>query len=328
MFLIASVQRCFGVVVGLLLALAVYFQAGGLSHLLAASWVANRNDGEQSAMPVAMPIPSLPERETSAVPILARNAFDSVTGPLTGEPSAEPIPVLDLSQPLTAPRCDGISAVIVTESSDPIWSVAALRGQGEEVATLMRVGDRLGDREVAFIGYNAVQASPAVWLTNATSLCQVLLFQHDESRLDGNANATPNDPVRARFIAPGSVRTGAPATTISSRIQKVTNTEYAVERSLVDEVINQQSLLMSQVRVVPEMKNGETLGIRLFGIRPDSLLTQLGLENGDRLDVINGFPLASPEQALQAYAQLRTADAFTLTVQRRGNTLNLDYRFR
>jgi hypothetical protein len=39
----------------------------------------------------------------------------------------------------------------------------------------------------------------------------------------------------------------------------------------------------------------------LFGIRPDTLLGTLGLENGDRLQTINGFDMASPEKALEAY---------------------------
>jgi general secretion pathway protein C len=83
---------------------------------------------------------------------------------------------------------------------------------------------------------------------------------------------------------------------------------------------------LSQVRVVPEQKGGAILGVRLFGIRPDSLLWILGLENGDRLESINGFALGTPAQALAAYAQLRTATRLALNIQRRGQPLTLAYR--
>ena len=42
---------------------------------------------------------------------------------------------------------------------------------------------------------------------------------------------------------------------------------------------------MKSARIVPEKEGDKVVGIRLFGIRPDSLLGTLGIENGDRLSV-------------------------------------------
>ena len=56
---------------------------------------------------------------------------------------------------------------------------------------------------------------------------------------------------------------------------------------------------MREARIVPEQENGKVVGIRMFGIRPDTLLGMLGMENGDRLQTINGFDMASPEKALR-----------------------------
>ena len=53
-------------------------------------------------------------------------------------------------------------------------------------------------------------------------------------------------------------------------------------------------------------------------MRPDTLLGMLGMENGDRLQTINGFDMTSPEKALEAYARLRTADHLTVPVNRKG----------
>ena len=72
----------------------------------------------------------------------------------------------------------------------------------------------------------------------------------------------------------------------------------------------------------------ELVGIRLFGVRQDTLLGVLGMENGDRLQTINGFDMASPEKALEAYARLRTADKLTISINRRGQNMNLDYNIK
>ena len=115
---------------------------------------------------------------------------------------------------------------------------------------------------------------------------------------------------------------------IASKIQKVSATEFNVDRQVVDKILENQAELMRSARIVPEQENGKVVGIRLFGIRPDTLLGTLGLENGDRLQTINGFDMASPEKALEAYARLRTADHLTVQVNRRGQNTNLDFNIK
>jgi general secretion pathway protein C len=82
---------------------------------------------------------------------------------------------------------------------------------------------------------------------------------------------------------------------------------------------------MRPIRIVPEQANGKVAGIRLFGIQHGSLLEMLGLENGDRLQAINGFELSDPQKALEAYARLKMADHLTTQINRRSQTLNIDY---
>ena len=87
---------------------------------------------------------------------------------------------------------------------------------------------------------------------------------------------------------------------------------------MVDKILENQAELMRSARIVPEQKDGKVVGVRMFGIRPDTLLGTLGLQNGDRLETINGFNMASPEKALEAYARLRTAGNLNVKVNRRG----------
>ena len=80
-----------------------------------------------------------------------------------------------MTDPLVVPRCEGVTVHIVTESDDPLWSFAAVQGPGESSPVLRRVGDSIGDKKVAYIGFNPVEASPTIWLEGST-LCQAPLF--------------------------------------------------------------------------------------------------------------------------------------------------------
>ena len=218
-----------------------------------------------------------------------------------------------------------MKAAIITESTDPTWSLAALQGPGDTAPKLRRVGDAVGGKQVAYIGYNPTQNSPSVWIASEASLCQVLLFA---TQAPPPAAAPAPAPAAAPAPpAPAGGPSPIPAD-IAARIQKVSDTEFNVDRAVVDKILENQAELMRSARIVPEQKDGKVVGIRLFGIRPDTLLGTLGFQNGDRLESINGFNMASPEKALEAYARLRTANNLNVKINRRGQTSSIDYRIK
>jgi len=108
-------------------------------------------------------------------------------------------------------------------------------------------------------------------------------------------------------------------------INKVSDTQYRVDRSLVDRLISNQAELMRSARVIPHSEGGRVVGVKLYGIRRNSLFHQLGIQNGDMLRTINGFDMTSPDKALEAYARLRTADNLSVNVVRRGEAMTIDY---
>ncbi|HEY5958315.1 MAG TPA: hypothetical protein VIV60_17245, partial [Polyangiaceae bacterium] len=161
-------KRYFALVLLGLVALIAYFQASGTMQLVGAAMTEPAGSAALASMmpKAAAPAPKAPK---SAKIIMSRNAFDSVTGPVDPEsisreikPTVEAKP--DLTDPLAAPQCEGTKALIITESSDPVWSIAALQGPGETAPKLRRVGDEVGTSKVAYIGFNPRHQSPAVWL--------------------------------------------------------------------------------------------------------------------------------------------------------------------
>ncbi|RYZ07821.1 MAG: general secretion pathway protein GspC [Myxococcales bacterium] len=326
MALDALLKRYFLGVVLALVAVAAYFQAAGATQLIGSAIGAAAPSGSAAPIPnppYRLPVPT--REPKSGEPIIARNPFDSVTGPLNAKP-VDPLndpgkPVEpELVDPLAAPACDGIQVLIVTESDDPLWSVAALQGPGEPHPRMRRVGDDVAGKKVAFIGFNPLEQTPAVWIESGAQVCQAMLFRTQPPV--AAAAPTPAAPAPE----PPKPASGAPSLdpAIASKIQKVSDTEFNIDRSVIDKIMENQAELMKSARIVPEQKDGKVVGVRLFGIRPDTLLGTLGLQNGDRLETLNGFNMASPEKALEAYARLRTASNLNVKVNRRGAPVSID----
>jgi general secretion pathway protein C len=213
--------------------------------------------------------------------------------------------------PLTAPVCHGVVASITTESSDAVWSAAALRVAGESRGRLRRVGDDVAGKTVSYIGFNGRAGSPAVWLSSGSELCQVLLFYPEPLLVSEGAHVAISASTVPREI--------------ESRIQRLSNSKFRIDRRAVDAILADQSALMNGVRVTPERRDGKTVGLRLINIRENSLLHEIGLKSGDRIESINGFDIADPERALEAYARLRLAPKLELVLNRRGAPLEIEY---
>jgi general secretion pathway protein C len=312
-----------------LVALAAYFQAAGSMRLLGASIQPTSSPHQTVAAAVHHAVAAAGAR--NADPILARNAFDSVTGPLNAKnidlPPTGKKPGPDLSNPLTAPTCEGMRVLIVTESTDPVWSVAALQAPGETAPKMRRVGDTVGDKQVAYIGFNPDKESPTVWMTSGTTLCQATLFSVQPA-VTASAKVAVASSAGPAAVGADAARKGPPKvdSDIASKIQKISDTEFRLDRSVVDKILGDQTALMKAARIVPDTQNGQVIGVRLYGIRPDTLLGTLGIQNGDRLETINGFSMGSPEKALEAYARLRSAPGLKVQVNRRGQPVTIDYK--
>lgn len=312
-------KRNFWIVILPMIAIAALLNAQSVTQLVGIGLLPDEK--QLSAPPPTakvVPSPAGTGKATNADPILARNPFDHVTGSLRPPPVDESTGgPIDTSDPANAPVCDGLKVLIIAQSQDPEWSFAAFSGSGEGKSILARRGGEAFGKKVHFVGWDRV------WLESSNSLCQAQLFKQPEIKA-APAAATPAPA--APTASTGGARALDPA--IAKGIQKISATEFNIDRGVVDKILENQADLMRQARIVPEQENGKMVGIRMFGVRPDTLLGTLGMENGDRLQTINGFDMASPEKALEAYARLRTADKLTVSLNRRGQNMNLDYNIK
>jgi general secretion pathway protein C len=318
-------KRHFWAALVLLTAIAGFLDAQGMMQFVGAGL--GPDEKQLATPPLAARLATAPvvttPHATSATPILHRNAFDSVTGPLdlpppTPETADEREAPTEIADPYSAPDCEGITVLIIAASADPDWSFAALETQQDKSKTfLRRRGGEIAGKTVRYVG------SDRVWLTtNGHQLCQSQVFKPAVV-----AAATPPSPPPE---APPQDTAGGPALSadIKNGIRRVGPNEFDVDRGIVDKILENQADLMKTARIVPDKENGKLVGIRLLNFRPDSLLGTLGMESGDRLEKINGFDMTSPEKALEAYARLRTADHLTVSLNRRGQPTNLDFNIK
>jgi general secretion pathway protein C len=237
----------------------------------------------------------------SAAAILSRNPFDHEAVAL-----APPVPADDVRGPWLAPACPGVRALVVVGASDPSIAFASLEGGGKRM--LRRRGDDANGMRVVFVG------ADRVWLESPSGLCQARL------------GAAPPARVPSAREADGADKKRTLEGDLGGKIQRISATEFHVDRGAVDRLLDAQAEMM-KVRTIPVREGDRVVGIRLGGIKPGSALSMLGLEDNDRVESINGLDLGGPEKLLEVYARLKAGalDRLTVHVTRAGKPLNLDY---
>jgi general secretion pathway protein C len=122
---------------------------------------------------------------------------------------------------------------------------------------------------------------------------------------------------------------------LAERIHTLGPTEVVIERQAFETIVANLPALGSSSAPVPVQEGNRVLGVRLFGVRPDTLLGMLNIENGDVLQQAsraelgaNGYELGDPDQALAAYTHLRWARDFSVRLLRRSKLVSIHYAIR
>lgn len=294
----ATAKQFFPAIVCALVAVSAYFQAQGVNGVVA---------GELPPPPAAKApatrhlTPTVPPKTASALPILSRNAFDSVTGPLNGvkplpPPSEEPV-AHDSGED---PPCSSGSVVLIADSEDPAWSFAVIKGSGSQTK-MRRIGDDIDGQTVKAITWDHVT------LTSGSSRCQLAML---------TGKKTPDAPETSKKISSDDKdsrpKKSSDSTDLSGDVTKISDTEFVVAKSAQDRIASLQKEMTKNARIVPGK------GIRVSRAQNTSALGQLGLSTGDIIHSINGFDMTDPDKAIEAYSRLKTSSDVTLDIERNG----------
>jgi len=333
------------------LATSAYFFAQGTTSLAASRLFGIdeaeiRARGAESRRPNGA-APAASRRTVSASAILERNIFEPPSlnpdAGVTGEvvPVGQPID-LDTQN---APPCPSDHRVLgaVINPAAPSWSYAAL-AQGATPAILYRVGQSFAGKQVLRIDSGFDPDEPVlpggqhrprhrvVLQDPGGQYCQVTMFA-----TAAQASGTPAATTPA--AAPGVVPPGAAAAVpppapggelaageLDQGIVRVSDTQFTVQRSVMERALAQQDTLFRSARLIPNEDNGTVTGMKVYGIRRSSVLGRLGLQNGDVLMSADGQPLSNADALVQAYQSLGRSGNFSISVTRRGQPMTLTYQ--
>jgi general secretion pathway protein C len=309
-------DRYFPVVVLVLIGTAAYFQASGLGWIVASSAAPTSSDLPAVPPPSSrkpVPAPTNPDHSTTGAAILARNPFDSVTGPLDKAPAPEPEPQPESVEAADFERpCDSGRVLLITWSEAPEWSFASIAGRDGK-SILRRVSDEVDGHKVEAIEWNRVLMS-----SGDGKRCQMVIGEkpgaQSRSPLSGSP---PGLPPSRREERGGEKRTRVPEE-ITSKIHKIDDTHFEVERPVIAQILEKQAELLGRARVAIDSD-----GLRISGVRSDSLLSWLGVENGDKLQSINGIDISDTQKLIAAYPTLLSADHVDVSMLKGGAKRNI-----
>lgn len=122
----------------------------------------------------------------------------------------------------------------------------------------------------------------------------------------------------------------ADGTPVAEGVEQVSETEFNVDKSLIDQNLNDLEGLSKLGRALLHRgADGEYDGYRLSAIRRGSLADQLGIRNGDIIHMVNGTSLNSVQGAMEAFqgltGSLSAGSNFKFEVTRRGQPTTLTY---
>ncbi|MBL4683645.1 MAG: hypothetical protein JKY37_03570 [Nannocystaceae bacterium] len=99
-----------------------------------------------------------------------------------------------------------------------------------------------------------------------------------------------------------------------------------IDRALVDAWIEDPAMLARSARMVPDIRDQEIIGFKLYGIRDGSVPKLLGFKNGDLITSVGGKTLGSVGAVMEVYGSLRTTDEVEVTLIRKGAPMTKSFR--
>lgn len=194
-------------------------------------------------------------------------------------------------------------------ASDKLWSVSSVQDMNNQRSATYMVGDRIQGAEVIDIERERV----------------IIINAGRKEYIDNQ----PGDGAGVAAYTPPPLPNGPPVQAPNtSGIRAMSENDYEVPRAEIDRTLANLNDVAMQARIVPAFKDGQAQGFKLFSIRPDSIYSKIGVQNGDVIKRINGFELNSPEKALEVYAKLKEASRIEIELERNGSSVRKNYTIR
>jgi len=202
--------------------------------------------------------------------------------------------------------------------------MAGKRAQAPRFAIIESMGSQPG-QAVYQVGDSVQQ----VFIVDILPGCVVLDRGGEQQKLCFERDAgTAPAPGAAPRVAAAPAPAPQPSDAGGPDIVRVDPGTWQIRREKLLENFANVGSLSSQATVTPYFDQGQQLGFRLSQIRAGGVLQQMGLQEGDVLQQVNGLNIHTPQEALQAYQQLQTESTVRLSILRNNSPTTLTYEIR
>lgn len=262
--------------------------------------------------------------------VLARNIFDSSTGPLGWDPPAETPAVATLpaapppADPALPARCGPDLRLVasVVNAARPERSFAAVR-KGDKTQLL-----GLGGGIDALTLY-ALRPTRAYLQAPSGSLCFLPVFLPAGERPRPEPRVPATGAARAPAEDKKGKKTSKPPLFAKEELERgvtpLGKTGYSVSREMVLRALKDPAGAAAGAQLKPVERDGRTVGMEIRTLRKGSPLEYMGIKPGDVVRGLNGVDLMTPEGLLGAMAAVRSADTVSVQIVRDGAPRNLQY---
>jgi general secretion pathway protein C len=309
------VKRYFWLVNVLAVIACTVFSAKTVNHLVEARFLADPDKAPSPPSRPADEVANATVRIKAGAQLVERNMFCSDCKPALASVATEGTVMSADGVPITSLPLRLVATNVSTAAID---SFATIENTSSAKRGSYKIGGRIPDAgEVKHIRGKYVD------FENSSShrLERILLTLGPEP---------PTQP--AAYVPPQPAANVPPIDEVSqmieSGVKQVSDTNFDIDRRLVEKVLENPAVVAQGARIVPSIRNGKPNGFKLYAIRPGSIYAKIGLVNGDTIHSINGFELTTMDKALEVYTKVRDANNLTVEAERRGKPVTFNYSFK
>jgi general secretion pathway protein C len=306
-------KRYFWLLYLALVAVTAIFSADMVKAYLSARLMAPVTHEQVQAGGPAGPLTQQASMDQYAV-IVKRNIFNA-NPPAEGDKAAPPPPPPPEPEVPPAPLELRLVGIAAGGTKQRYAIIEDTRNRGAQ--HVYHIGDVIQHATV-------VDIRPDCVILNAHGKRESLCFQRETNASQASTASTAKAPPPSPRQAAAEREPDLPPT----GVVRVDNGTWRVSRELLMENFANLGALSTQARVVTHMVQGQANGFRLTQLKSGSLLQQIGLQNGDILQQVNGLAIHSPQEALQAYQQLQSEGTVRINILRQNRPTTLTYEIR
>jgi type II secretion system protein C len=107
-------------------------------------------------------------------------------------------------------------------------------------------------------------------------------------------------------------------------VKEMEQGKFMVDRAEVDNALSSMDQLFTQIRAVPQFKEGKAAGLKVLSVKSGSLFAKLGLKRNDVLERVNGQAI-DMKQGMEIFTQLKDSQQISIDLLRDGKKTTLEY---